>query len=159
MLVDTPNIRCAGIYLIGICRSSGSFYYKKSLSVDQLFLLKNQKRYTLVHDTGLSQFMVYTETFLVYHVLLENVLCSLECASVIHAEAHKTRWMQKWDSIVQYSCTSIWDLKYMFSVAMVRFLAHKLLFPKTQAKTWLKTLNFQRLACSHQDFFVLCFVF
>ena len=28
--------------------------------------------------------------------------------------------MQKWSSIVQYSCTSIWDLKYTFSVHILQ---------------------------------------
>ena len=47
-------------------------------------------------------------------VLLENVIfISLECAKC-YPEAHNTG-TQKWSSIVQYLCTSIWDLKYSFS--------------------------------------------
>ena len=36
-----------------------------------------------------------------------------------HSEAYNTG-TQKWSSIVQYSCTSIWDLKYTFSKAVKR---------------------------------------
>ena len=48
-------------------------------------------------------------------VLPENVIFTffLEHAGVIQ-DAYNTG-KQKWSSIVQYSCTSIWDLKYTFS--------------------------------------------
>ena len=35
--------------------------------------------------------------------------------SVEHASVIQNTGTQKWFSIVQYSCTSIWDLKYTFS--------------------------------------------
>ena len=51
---------------------------------------------------------------LVYQYCLKIwYLCSLERASVIQKLTILGR--KKWSSIVQYSCTSIWDLKYTFS--------------------------------------------
>ena len=47
-------------------------------------------------------------------VLLENVIFTiLECAGVI--QKLTILECKKWSSIVQYLCTSIWDLKYTFS--------------------------------------------
>ena len=48
-------------------------------------------------------------------VLPENVIFMLFRTCWCYSEAYNTG-MQKWSSIVQYSCTSIWDLKYTFSV-------------------------------------------
>ena len=47
-------------------------------------------------------------------VLPENVIFTFFRTCWWHPEVHNTR-TQKWSSIVQYSCTSIWDLKYTFS--------------------------------------------
>ena len=47
-------------------------------------------------------------------VLPENVIFALFRTCWCYSEAYNTR-TQKWSSIVQYSCTSIWDLKYTFS--------------------------------------------
>ena len=38
--------------------------------------------------------------------------------SLEHAEAYNTG-TQKWFSIFQYSCSSIWDLKYTFSLVSI----------------------------------------
>ena len=45
-------------------------------------------------------------------VLPENVIFT--SFRTCHSEAYNTG-TQKWSGIVQYSCTSIWDLKYTFS--------------------------------------------
>ena len=47
-------------------------------------------------------------------VLPENVIFTFFRMCWCYSEAYNTG-MQKWFSIVQYSCTSIWDLKYTFS--------------------------------------------
>ena len=47
-------------------------------------------------------------------VLPKNVIFTFFRTCWCYLEAHNTG-MQKWSSIVQYSCTSIWDLKYTFS--------------------------------------------
>ena len=47
-------------------------------------------------------------------VLPENVIFTFFWMCWCYSEAFNTG-MQKWSSIVQYSCTSIWDLKYTFS--------------------------------------------
>ena len=47
-------------------------------------------------------------------VLPENVIFMFFRTCWCYSEAYNTG-MQKWSSIVQYSCTSIWDLKYTFS--------------------------------------------
>ena len=47
-------------------------------------------------------------------VLPENVIFTSFRTCWCHSEAYNTG-TQKWSSIVQYSCTSIWDLKYTFS--------------------------------------------
>ena len=46
--------------------------------------------------------------------LPENVTFMFFRMCWCYSEAYNTG-MQKWFSIVQYSCTSIWDLKYTFS--------------------------------------------
>ena len=47
-------------------------------------------------------------------VLPKNVIFTSFRTCWCHPEAYNTG-TQKWSSIVQYSCTSIWDLKYTFS--------------------------------------------
>ena len=47
-------------------------------------------------------------------VLPENVICTFFRTCWCYSEAYNIG-TQKWSSIVQYSCTSIWDLKYTFS--------------------------------------------
>ena len=47
-------------------------------------------------------------------VLPENVILTFFRKYWWHPEANNTR-MKKWSSTVQYSCASIWDLKYTFS--------------------------------------------
>ena len=47
-------------------------------------------------------------------VLPENVIFTFFRTCWRYSEAYNTG-MQIWSSIVQYSCTSIWDLKYTFS--------------------------------------------
>ena len=47
-------------------------------------------------------------------VLLENAILTSFRTCWCYSEAYNTR-TQKWSSIGQYSCTSIWDLKYTFS--------------------------------------------
>ena len=46
-------------------------------------------------------------------VLPENVIFTFFRTCRCYSEAFNTG-TQKWSSIVQYSCTSIWDLKYTF---------------------------------------------
>ena len=48
-------------------------------------------------------------------VLPENVVFTSFRMCWCHSEAYNTG-MQKWSSIVQYSCTSIWDLKHTISL-------------------------------------------
>ena len=48
-------------------------------------------------------------------VLPENVISAIFRTCWCYSEAYNTR-TQKWCSIVQYSCTSIWDLKFTFSM-------------------------------------------
>ena len=50
-------------------------------------------------------------------VLPENVIFKFFRTCWCYLEAYNTG-TQKWSSIVQYSCTSIWDLKYTFSHAV-----------------------------------------
>ena len=47
-------------------------------------------------------------------VLPENVIFTFFRTCWCYSEAYNTG-TQKWSSIVQYSCTSIWDVKYTFS--------------------------------------------
>ena len=47
-------------------------------------------------------------------VLPENVIFMYFRTCWCYSEAYNTG-TQKWSGIVQYSCTSIWDLKYTFS--------------------------------------------
>ena len=47
-------------------------------------------------------------------VLPENVILTFFRICQCYSETYNTG-TQKWSSIVQYSCTSIWDLKYTFS--------------------------------------------
>ena len=51
-------------------------------------------------------------------VLPENVIFTFFRTCWCYSEAYNTG-MQKWSSIVQYSCTSIWDLKYTFSQLVI----------------------------------------
>ena len=48
-------------------------------------------------------------------VLSENVIFTFFRTGWCYSEAYNTG-MQKLSSIVQYSCTSIWDFKYTFSL-------------------------------------------
>ena len=48
-------------------------------------------------------------------VLPENVIFTFFRTCRCYSETFNTG-TQKWSSIVQYSCTSIWDLKYTFSI-------------------------------------------
>ena len=72
----------------------------------------NGKSVLQVTDTGPS-IGEYWNIFGV-PVLQENVIFMFFKTSWCYSEAYNTG-MQKWSSIVQYSCTSIWDLKYTFS--------------------------------------------
>ena len=54
-------------------------------------------------------------------VLPENVIFTFFGTCWCYSEAYNTR-MQKWSSIVQYSCTSIWDFKYTFSKNMYKYI-------------------------------------
>ena len=54
-------------------------------------------------------------------VLPENVIFTFFRTCWYYSEAYNTR-TQKWSSIVQYSCTSIWDLKYTFSEIRFKIL-------------------------------------
>ena len=47
-------------------------------------------------------------------VLSGNVIFTFFRTCWCYSEAYNTG-MQKWSSIVRYSCTSIWDFKYTFS--------------------------------------------
>ena len=49
-------------------------------------------------------------------VLSENVIFTFFRTCWCYSEAYNTG-MQKWSNIVQYSCTSIWDFKYPFSLS------------------------------------------
>ena len=51
-------------------------------------------------------------------VLNENVISIFYRTCWCYSEAYNTG-TQKWSSLVQYLCTSIWDLKYTFSVRCV----------------------------------------
>ena len=53
-------------------------------------------------------------------VLPENLIFTSFRTCWCHSEAYNTG-TQKWSSIVQYSCTSIWDLKYTFSKVILHF--------------------------------------
>ena len=52
-------------------------------------------------------------------VLSENVIFTFFRTCWLHSEASNTG-MSKWTSIVQYSCTSVWDLKYTFSKKLMQ---------------------------------------
>ena len=54
-------------------------------------------------------------------VLPENVIFMFFRTCWCYSEAYNTG-TQKWSSIVQYSCTSIWDLKYTFSELFIYFI-------------------------------------
>ena len=54
-------------------------------------------------------------------VLSGNVIFTFFRTCWCYSEAYNTG-MQKWSSIVQYSCTSIWDFKYTFSAFSIRVL-------------------------------------
>ena len=56
-------------------------------------------------------------------VLPENVIFTFFRMCWCYSEAYNTG-TQKWSSIVQYSCTSIWDLKYTFSHIFYTFWKH-----------------------------------
>ena len=56
-------------------------------------------------------------------VLPENVIFTFFRTCRCYSEAFNTG-TQKWSSIVQYSCTSIWDLKYTFSEKKKKKLNH-----------------------------------
>ena len=59
-------------------------------------------------------------------VLPENVIFTFFRARWCYSEAYDTG-TQKWSGIVQYTCTSIWDLKYTFSSALntgIKFRAY-----------------------------------
>ena len=77
-------------------------------------LLMYGKSILQVPDTGMSSIDEYWNIFGV-PVLPENVIFTFFRTCWSYLEAYNTG-MQKWSSIVQYSCTSIWwDLKYTFS--------------------------------------------
>ena len=48
-------------------------------------------------------------------VLPENMIFTFFRTCWCYSEAYNTGTQKWWSSIVQYSCTSIWDLKYTFS--------------------------------------------
>ena len=76
---------------------------------------KVRKKYTSGPRYWNVPVLVNTGTFLVYQYCLKMwYLYSLECACWCYSEAYNTG-TQKWSSIVQYSCTSIWNFKYTFS--------------------------------------------
>ena len=62
-------------------------------------------------------------------VLPENVILMFFKMCWCYSEAYNTG-MQKWSSIVQYLCTSIWDLKYTFS-GKITFLFYCFAKPST----------------------------
>ena len=51
-------------------------------------------------------------------VLPENVIFTFFRTCWCYSEAYNTG-TEKWSSIVQYSCTSIWDFKYTFSKELI----------------------------------------
>ena len=59
-------------------------------------------------------------------VLPENVIFTFFKTCRCYSEAYNTG-TQKWSSIVQYSRTSIWDLKYTFSGIIIKLLLSLLL--------------------------------
>ena len=54
-------------------------------------------------------------------VLHENVIFAFFRTCWCYSKAYNTG-TQKWSGIVQYSCTSIWDLKYTFSEMSIKCL-------------------------------------
>ena len=58
-------------------------------------------------------------------VLPENVIFTFFRTCWCYSEAYNTG-TQKWSSTVQYSCTSIWDLKYTFSEKCIQMSTNKL---------------------------------
>ena len=58
-------------------------------------------------------------------VLPENVIFTFFRTCWCYSEAYNTG-TQKWSSIVQYSCTSIWDLKYTFPKNVYSYFIQRL---------------------------------
>ena len=73
-------------------------------------------------------------------VLPENVIFTFFRTCWCYSEAYNTG-MQKWFSIVQYSCTSIWDLKYAFSI-----LSGQVVFKSVQNSQNIGLINNSRTA-------------
>ena len=68
-------------------------------------------------------------------VLPENVIFTFFRMCWCYSEAYSTG-TQKWSSIVQYSCTSIWDLKYTFSPYCSEHIWCGLKYRKFYGKIW-----------------------
>ena len=85
---------------IGLCNTNTLFIWEKV----------NFRSQILVHPS----IGEYWNTFDV-PVLPENVIFTFFRMCWCYSEAYNTG-TQKWFSIVQCSCTSIWDLKYTFSL-------------------------------------------
>ena len=76
-----------------------------------------------VPDTGTSQYWWILEHFWCTSIILpENMIFTFFRTCRCYSEAFNTG-MQEWSSIVQYSCTRIWDLKYTFSKDFFFFLS------------------------------------
>ena len=75
-----------------------------------------------VPDSGRYQYCGYWNISGV-PVLPENVILTFFRTCWCYSEAYNTG-TQKWSRIVQYSCTSIWDLKYTFSKVCTKSLTH-----------------------------------
>ena len=110
----SPMARHPGV----AARAAISFPYETRF-YDVIGLSAFGKSILQVPDTGIFQYWWILEHFGV-PVLPENVIFTLFRTCWCYSEAYNTG-MQKWSSIVQYSCTSIWDLKYTFSVHFLHF--------------------------------------
>ena len=89
---------------------------------DLVYCLFWGKKYTLGPRFWNVPVLVNTGTFLVYQYCLpENVIFTFFRTCWCYSEAYNTG-MQKRSSIVQYSCTNIWDFKYIFSIFCFVFL-------------------------------------
>ena len=75
-------------------------------------------------------------------VLPENVIFMFFRTAWCYSEAYNTG-MQKWSSIVQYSCTSIWDLKYTFSSSSMLFVG---VYVQEQYHAYILFLEYNYLA-------------
>ena len=75
-----------------------------------------------VPDTGTFQYWWILEHFWC-NSMLETMIFTFFRTCWRYAQTYNTG-MQKWSSIVQYSCTSIWDLKYTFSHLHIQYISN-----------------------------------